>query len=475
MLQDEFEVAVVGAGPGGLASGVTLGSYGIGALVVDRRRSASTLPRATVASTATMELLRRFGLEAKAWERSLEVEWQAWACPSLAEAERGEAVEVGLPTRAQAALVSPTAPACLAQDELEPLLEEHLRSLGSVQIERGTELVALERAREGYMLTLAAGDGVRRVNARYVVGADGVRSRVRQALGIETHGDDRLANRLTAVFRAPLWELVGTHRYGIYFLDAERSLIPAGRPDRWLFAMPWDGDGRAAAALPPAQVEHWIREAVGVPRLPMTLERALPVEFGVGVADRFRDGGAFLVGDAAHRVTPRGGTGLNAAIRDGFDIGWKLAWVIRGWAGERLLESYEGERRPIAEFNAERSARSDGSFLGTARGLNADLGGRIPHLWVTRDGGPVSTVDLLRAELTLFAAPGWEGVVPGRRQDSPPVALERLDAIAARGLGLSPAGALVARPDGVPVALDNHDVSVGVRLVGWTPEIERAA
>src|SRR6185312_16003382 len=112
MLQNEFEVAVVGAGPGGLTSGVTLGSYGVEALVVERRRSASRLPRATVASTATMELLRRFGLEAKAWERSPDVEWQAWACRTLAEAERGEAVEVGLPTRAAAGLVSPTAPAC---------------------------------------------------------------------------------------------------------------------------------------------------------------------------------------------------------------------------------------------------------------------------------------------------------------------------------------------------------------------------
>ncbi len=64
-------------------------------------------------------------------------------------------------------------------------------------------------------------------------------------------------------------------------------------------------------------------------------------------------GDAFLIGDAAHRVTPRGATGLNTAIRDGFDIGWKLGWVLRGWADARLLESYERERRPVAEFNTE--------------------------------------------------------------------------------------------------------------------------
>ena len=77
----------------------------------------------------------------------------------------------------------------------------------------------------------------------------------------------------------------------------------------------------------------------------------MPVAFGIGLADAIPGGDVFLVGDAAHRVTPRGGTGLNTAIRDGFDIGWKLAWVLRGWADERLLESYERERRPVAEFN----------------------------------------------------------------------------------------------------------------------------
>jgi putative polyketide hydroxylase len=135
---EEFDVVVVGAGPGGLASAVTLGSHGVETLVVDRRLSTSTLPRATVASTGTMELLRRWGLEQAARERSIDVEWQAWACPTLAAADRGEAVEVGLPTRAQAALVSPTWPACMAQDELEPLLEEHLGSFASNRLERGS-------------------------------------------------------------------------------------------------------------------------------------------------------------------------------------------------------------------------------------------------------------------------------------------------------------------------------------------------
>jgi putative polyketide hydroxylase len=463
---EEYEVVVVGAGPGGLASAVTLASHGIETLVVERRSSPSTLPRATLATTGTMELLRRWGLEQAAWRRSIDVEWQAWATATLATADDGEAVEVGLPTREQAALVSPTSPAAVAQDELEPLLEEHLGSLASARVERGVELDGLEHVSDrGHMLTLAGPhERGRRVRARYVIGADGLRSRVREQLGIATEGSENLGERLVVLFRAPVWELIGEHRYGIYFLADERMFLPAGEPDRWVFGMGWDSGADEVQALTPDQIKGWIREAAGDPGLPMEIDRVMPVAFGVGLAERFREGNAFLIGDAAHRVTPRGGTGLNTAMRDGFDIAWKLAWVLRGWGDERLLESYERERRPVAEFNTQRSSRADGSILGTAIGLNADIGGRIAHVWVPRGGVLVSTIDLLGDGLTLLAGPDWDGSVPNSGTCSPPIRVERLDAIAARGLGLTTAGSLLARPDGHPVALWNDEKPDPARL-----------
>ena len=89
--------------------------------------------------------------------------------------------------------------------------------------------------------------------------------------------------------------------------------------------------------------------------------------------------------------------GLNTAIRDGFDLGWKLAWVLRGWSDESLLDTYERERRPVAEFNTGRSARADGSLLANVIGLNADIGGRIPHVWVSREDRLVSSVPASRS------------------------------------------------------------------------------
>ena len=107
-------------------------------------------------------------------------------------------------------------------------------------------------------------------------------------------------------------------------------------------------------------------------------------------------------------MTPRGATGLNTAIRDGFDLGWKLAWVLHGWSDRSLLDTYERERRPVAEFNTGRSARADGSLLANAIGLNADIGGRIPHVWVWRKDRLVSSLDLLGPGMTLFAGPEWD-------------------------------------------------------------------
>jgi hypothetical protein len=189
-----------------------------------------------------MELLRRWGLEAKAWERSIDVEWQAWACPTLAEADQGQPVEVGLPTRGQAALVSPTSPACLPQDELEPMLEEHLGSFGSVRLERGVQLLSLAREADGgHELTLrapasaaASAPGTWSAPTASEAGCGGARHRV----------GGRHATRRTArgTVRAPLWEVVRDHRYGIYFLGDGSSFIPAGKPDRWVFAVDRDAE-----------------------------------------------------------------------------------------------------------------------------------------------------------------------------------------------------------------------------------------
>jgi 2-polyprenyl-6-methoxyphenol hydroxylase-like FAD-dependent oxidoreductase len=455
---DAPDVLVVGAGPAGLTAAATLGRLGIATLVVERRRELSGLPRATGVSTRSMEIFRSFGIEDAILAGGVDVAPMMLSCTTLTAAADGMPVPIGLPTRDQAAVISPTGPACVPQDHLEPVLLDYVRGLG-VAVELGTELVDITPSRDGASVTLrdTGTNCVRTVSARYVVAADGAHSRVRTGLGIPMHGPDGLGEAASAVFHAPLWAVAGEHRYVVYDIRQEGAagvLLPAGRDDRWLYGVLWQTGEDDAASFDEERFTRQIRLAAGVPDLPVSIERIGSFVFAAKLAERFRDGRVFLVGDAAHRVTPRGGTGMNSAIHDGYDVGWKLGWVLKGWAPEELLDSYEPERRPVVEHNAARSANRESSMRGADRALYADLGGRIPHLRVHTAEGPASTLDLLGPGLTVFCGPGggsWEH--PSETAtDRVPVTVRRLDAVAARALGILPGAALVVRPDGVAAA-----------------------
>jgi len=150
---------------------------------------------------------------------------------------------------------------------------------------------------------------------------------------------------------------------------------------------------------------------------------------------------------------------MNTAIGSGHDLGWKLGWVLRGWARPELLDTYEAERRPVAAHNVARSADPDGSTREAADELHVDLGGRIPHVWVGTVEGRASTLDLLGRGLTLFTGPDRAEPEAARPAGGPPVTVRRLDAVSARSIGISGHGALLVRPDGTPTRLWTYDAS----------------
>ena len=144
---EEVDVLVVGAGPAGLTAAATLARYGAEVLVVERKQKLSSHPRATAVSTRSMELLRSWGLEDEIKRGGMpDLEWLALVSETLADAGNGEVATLGLPTKQQAAALSPTAPLVAPQTHTEAVLLDHVRSLG-VAVEFEREVAAIDSAR----------------------------------------------------------------------------------------------------------------------------------------------------------------------------------------------------------------------------------------------------------------------------------------------------------------------------------------
>jgi putative polyketide hydroxylase len=448
----DWPVVVVGAGPAGLVAAITLARAGIRTLVLNRRAAVLPHPRATVVSLRSMELFRSWGLEGAMWAGGHDVEWRMLLTSTLASAAAGELIEVGYPGRIESARLSPTRPAAVPQDHLEAVLINYLKSLPAAHVDSGVAVEDVLPAAGGLQVRLRAeASGTRRVvDARYVIGADGARSVVRQRLGIGLAARTDLLQSFSAVIRAPLWDVVGRHRYGIYVteLPENGTFLPAGQGDRWVYGFSWDPRIGRPADLTQDQLIARVRAAAGVPDLSVRVLDQRRFTFSAAIADHFRSGDAFLIGDAAHRATPRGGTGMNSAIADGFNLGWKLSWVLKRWAPDSLLDTYETERRPVAEHNLARSLDPMGSRRSVADELRFDLGGRLPHVWIETAAGRVSSLDLLGPGLTRLSAPE----LLEQREDElklPPMTRHHLDQETAAALGADRPGGIVVRPDGV--------------------------
>ena len=473
------DVLVVGAGPAGLTAAITLARHGVDVLVVEKHAGTSPFPKATGVSTRTMELLRSWGVEERVRSGAIGVQ----PVFSVSETLVGPAhatVPFGYPTEEEALAVSPVAPGCVPQDHLEPVLRDHLLQRGGT-IRFGTELTALSTDPTGAWAELREIESDRRYRVRsaYVIGADGPRSHVRSALGIEVEDLGSIGDFVSVTFRADLTRRLPRVPSAVNAVEAAGAqglFVPTSADDRWIYARVWHPEsGDTLADLTPERITGLLRAGTGLADLSPQILSVMPFGMGGHAAVTFRAGRAFLVGDAAHRTTPVGGTGMNTAIQGAHNLGWKLAWVLRGWAGDELLDSYEAERRPIGVANVRRSLQrgpqphADGlswdigvRYESAVVTEGAGAGQRAPHAWVRHHGSRISTIDLWAGRLTVLTGPqggSWHRAAADLAVDGLPIvalAAEkdlREEAPADEGAlsrrhQLGTTGAALIRPDG---------------------------
>jgi 2-polyprenyl-6-methoxyphenol hydroxylase-like FAD-dependent oxidoreductase len=472
----EVPVLVVGAGPVGLVTAIGLARQGVRSLVIERHASTSIFPRATGVSVRSMEIFRGWGIDTDIQPVGWRVKPVGANVTTLADPPTAE-IALGFSDEIAASGISPASAAVSPQDHIEPVLVEHYRSVGMGEIRFSTELVAFDQDAAGVTATIRdrVTGSVATVRSRYLVGADGHRSTVRDLAGISMEGPDDLGQYLSILFRADLDDVLGDMRYGLYMLPGPagpdgppRVVVPSGADDRYVLGIPLPpGMNQPAidAAFSAERCIELVREAAGRPDLEVEIVATNAFAFSAQVADRMRDGRVFLVGDSAHRMTPRGGRGMNTAIADAFDLGWKLAWVCRGVAGEPLLDTYEAERGPIGRRNVELSMVPGG---GSDDGLaeegfvpSARPGARATHAWLAIGEERLSTLDLFGRELVLLTAgdgAAWREASAAVAAGSPetPVRVRAIgrwlrdaDGTFAERYGLDDGGAVLVRPDGI--------------------------
>ncbi|KFH47473.1 Tetracenomycin polyketide synthesis hydroxylase-like protein [Hapsidospora chrysogenum ATCC 11550] len=367
-------VIVVGGSLVGLSAALFLSHWDVPVILLERHPGSSAHPRAIGYTSRTIELLRSAGVESAlegiSWKNgpprriaveSLAGKWhgeQHWTKP-------GDGKPKASPVDFRA--YSPVDGIAVAQDVIEPILRSRATELGA-KLMLGYGVTGWDQDDSGVSATAVNSNTGRQiqVRAKYLVACDGGRSPIREKLGIERQGVGHVRTLRSILFRCPPIEKYLEHGYKQFSIegrdDGFGGFLTTYGDGRWMLA--WDIKDDTSTVVDETSQRDKVRKATGLPSLhdeDITLLATGEWDIGGHIADSFSSGRIFLAGDAAHTLPPnRGGYGANTGIADAHNLAWKLASVVGGHSRRELLDTYDAERRPVAQVRHDQIfARDD--------------------------------------------------------------------------------------------------------------------
>jgi len=374
MESDHVPVAIVGGGPCGLALGLMLAQRGIPCAVFEQHSGLSSHPKAMGFSRRTSEILKQLGVFDALFQPYRHLTEAPGVCLTIfARSLVGE--EWGrIPLTQPVSPLSPGPNFHCPQTFTEHVLHQALEKCSPGTVRFNTEVAGVTATESQVEFTA----GGRRMTSDWLVAADGAGGQIRHQLGIESDGPGDMGHFLNIYFRAAYGPRLTSRRSVLFNVLSEEAIgffVTVNGDDLWLmhhFLQP----GEAPEGFTNPMLEEMIRRASGIPEVPVEILSVSSWVMSPKVSRRFRMGRVLLTGDAAARMSPAGGLGLNTGLQSVHNLAWKLAEVVDGRASPALLDTYELERHGAATWTLEHTNRNAGEIGGiVAAALRRDWSG----------------------------------------------------------------------------------------------------
>ncbi len=371
----QVPVLIAGGGPVGLACAIELSWRGIECLLVERRDGTINHPKMNQVGVRTVEFCRRWGISQMVKQSSVPEDFPR-SIRFVTAATGYQLAHYDFPARKDELCInSPEAIQRCSQIFFDPILRDHAKNLGGATFAYSHDLESFEQDDDGVTARVASlKDGkTLTVRADYMIACDGADSKVRTILGIGLEGDMSLNFNVNSFFRSTDHDALFKNGRAVmqWIVDGDgiwADIVSINGDDLWRFSLMRLESGHIPSI---EEIGQLLRRAVGRD-FEFEIFSTLPWERRRVVAQRFQERRVLLCGDAVHQMSPTGGFGMNTGIQEAVDAAWKVSAMVQGWGGPKLVETYDIERRPVAQNIVDEAARNYNQFGRLPKGKGAE-------------------------------------------------------------------------------------------------------